>query len=67
MKHYQVMPEGCKPLEVQAASAEMAYRGVCSWYNPGKRVAIMDAATGETVIFFRKLDSAGNLLEIIRE
>ena len=67
MKHYQVMPEGCRHLEVQAATAEMAYRGMCSWYNPNKRVVVTDASTGEVAVFYRKLDSAGNLLEIVRE
>lgn len=67
MKNYIIMPEGCRWSEVQAASAEMAYRSQCCWYNPGKRVAVRDTTTGETVIFTRRLDNAGNLLEVVQE
>lgn len=67
MKTFTIMPEGCRWSEVQAASAEMAYRGACCWYNPGTRVAVRDNATGATVIFTRRLDNAGNLLEVVQE
>ena len=67
MKNYIIMPEGCRWSEVQAASAKMAYRSQCCWYSPGKRVAVRDTTTGETVIFTRRLDNAGNLLEVVQE
>ena len=67
MKNYIIMPEGCRWSEVQAASAEMAYCSQCCWYSPGKRVAVRDTTTGETVIFIRRLNNAGNLLEVVQE
>lgn len=67
MKNYIIMPEGCRWSEVQAASAEMAYSSQCCWYSPGKRVAVRDTTTGETVIFTRRLDNAGNLLEVVQK
>ena len=65
MNNYIIMPEGTKWSEEAAADPKTAYSLVCSWYKPSTKVAIMDKATGKTVIFTRKLDSAGNLIEVI--
>ena len=67
MKKYIIMPEGCRWSETTATSAEMAYRGACCWYSPRTRIAVRDAETGETAIFTRRLDNAGNLLEVVQE
>lgn len=67
MTKYTVAPEGCRWSEVDAASAEMAYRSVCSWYNPKTRIAIINQATGQAVTFTRQLDGAGNLVKISQE
>lgn len=66
MKKYIIAPERDRFSEVSASNAEMAYRGVCCWYNPGRRVAVIDAETMETVIFTRTLDENGNLSEVRR-
>lgn len=44
----------------------MAYSGVCCWFTPEKRVTVYDTTTGAAVIFSRKLDKAGNLVEVVR-
>ena len=67
MNKYIVAPEGCKWSEVNAASAEMAYRSVCSWYSPATRIMIVNQATGQAVTFTRQLDGAGNLVKICQE
>lgn len=59
-----VCPEGCNWSEVDATTAEMAYCGVCSWYSPKTRIAVIDRANGHTAVFTRELDSAGNLVKI---
>ena len=64
MRKFIVVPEGCRWSEVEAMKAESAYRGVCCWYNPDKRVAVIDPATGNTLIFTRELDKAGNLVKV---
>lgn len=64
MKQFIVMPEKCRFYTVEAMTAETAYRGICTWYNPEKPVAIMDAESGSTVIFKRQLDASGNLVKI---
>ncbi len=64
MKQFVVMPEKCRFYTVDAMTVEMAYRDICSWYSPEKPIAIMDAATGATVVYTRQLDSAGNLVQI---
>lgn len=66
MKKYIIMPEGCRWMEIEATSAEMAYSGVCCWFTPEKRVTVYDTTTGAAVIFSRKLDKAGNLVEVVR-
>ena len=45
----------------------MAYSGVCCWYMPDTRIAVIDAQTGQAVIFPRTLDGAGNLTAINRQ
>ena len=64
MRKFIVAPEGCRRSEVEAMTAESAYRGVCSWYSPNKRIAIIDPATGNTLIYTRELDKAGNLVKV---
>ena len=63
-RQFIVMPEKCRFYTVDAQNAEMVYRGICSDYSPETPVAIMDTATGKTVIFTRSLDNSGNLLQI---
>ena len=65
MNKYIIMPEGCHWSEREAANHEAAYCFECSWYKPSTRVAVMDLKTGETRIFSRKLDPAGNLIEVV--
>ncbi|MBO5032409.1 MAG: hypothetical protein J6D08_11080 [Lachnospiraceae bacterium] len=67
MARFTICPEGCKWSQVDAASAEMAYRSVCSWYNPKTRIAVINQATGQAVTFTRQLDGAGNLVKIFQE
>ena len=55
MKKFLVMPERSRFFEVDATTAEMAFRGVCSWYSYGKTIAILDRETAETKVFiFRR-------------
>ena len=61
---YVVMPEKCRFYTVDAQNAEIVYRGICANYSPKTPVAIMDTATGKTVIFTRTIDNSGNLLQI---
>lgn len=63
---YLIIPEGCRWTETEAQTPEGAYTGVCCWYNPGTRIAVINTATSEAAIFTRQLDSAGNLQEITR-
>ena len=67
MRKYYIAPEGCRWTETEAATAEMAYSGVCCWYMPDTRIAVIDAQTGQAEIFTRTLDSAGNLTAIHRQ
>ena len=67
MKKYYILPDHCKWTETEAASAEAAYSTVGVWYDPGTRIAVIDAETGQANIFTRTLDAAGNLIEINRE
>ena len=64
MKTFTIMPEGCRWYNVTAATAEMAYRGVCCFFNPSRKIAIRDAETGTTQIFTRHVDSTGRTVEI---
>lgn len=64
MARFIVMPEHCRWTEVEANSAEIAYRSECSWYMPGKRIAVYNAATGETIIYTRRLDVDGNMIKL---
>lgn len=51
MKKFLIMPERGRFFEVDAITAEMAFRGVCSWYSYGKTIAILDRETAETKVF----------------
>jgi len=62
-----ICPEGCKWSEVEASSAETAYRAVCSWYSPRTRIAVINRANGITAVFTREIDSAGNLVKVNAE
>lgn len=66
MAKYLIMPEGGKWYEVEAQTAETAFRGVCCWYGNNKQIAIRNTETGETVIFSRSLDEVGNIKEVKR-
>ncbi len=67
MHTYLIMPEGCRWLEVYYTTPEMAYRSVCSDYPPKKRIAVLDMETGAATVYTRTLDSAGNVLDVIKE
>lgn len=64
MFKFMVYPEKCRAFEIDAASAEMAYRSICSFYNPAARIAIINVETRETAIFTRDIDNAGNMVNI---
>ena len=65
MRTYLIMPEHCTFLNINATSPEMAYGAVCNLYSARNRVAVMDTITNETRVYTRRLDSDGNLIEII--
>ena len=65
MHTYLVMPEHCDFININATSSEMAYGTVCNWYSARNRIAVMDTTTNETRVYTRRLDSNGNLIEII--
>lgn len=54
MNKYMIMPEHCKWMEVEAKTHEMAYRGICSWFNYDRRIAVMDMNTKVTKVFRMK-------------
>lgn len=64
MKTFTIMPEGCRWYNVTAATAEMAYRGVCCFFNPSRKIAVRDAETGSTKVFIQRIDMNGLLLEV---
>lgn len=66
MRKYYILPDGCKWTETEAANAEAAYSAICCWYGTQKRIAVIDAETGQAAIFTRTLDAAGNLTAINR-
>lgn len=66
MFKFMVYPEKCRAFEIDAANAEIAYRSVCSFYNPATRVVIINNETRETAIFTRDIDNAGNMVNITR-
>lgn len=65
-KLFLFLPEGHNWRFIHAASAQMAYRAECCWYDPGTKIAVMDAETGQTVVFTRKIDAGGNMT-VMRE
>lgn len=65
MSKYIIIPEGCRWSTQSAADAKTAYCLICSWYSPETRTAVLDPETGETRIFTRVLDPAGNLKKVI--
>lgn len=64
MKKYYILPERGKWIEAEAATAEAAYTSICCWYNPGDRIAVIEADTRKAEVFTRTLDDAGNLQAI---
>ena len=66
MRKYYIAPENCRWMEVEAATAEMAYSGICCWFMSDTRIAVIDAETGQAEIFTRTLDRTGNLTAINR-
>lgn len=50
-------------MKIDAPSAEMAYRNVCCFFNPGTPVAVI-GEDGTVRKFTRKLDASGNLIEL---
>ena len=65
-ERYEIYVNGKYKTEVDAANAEMAYRGWGCCFMPWTPVTIVNKATRESRTFTRKLDNAGNLLEIIQ-
>ena len=51
---------------VTAATPEMAYRLIASDVLPATRVAVYSPETGETTVYSRVLDRAGNITRIIK-
>ncbi len=60
MRKYYICPEGCKWTETEAATAEAAYCAACCWYGIETRIAVIDAETGQAIVFTRDIDAAGN-------
>ena len=53
-------------IEVNAFDAEIAYRTQACWFAPGTWVPVTDQ-DGELIAeFSRRLDNAGNLIEVLR-
>ena len=65
-ERYEIYVNGRYETEVDAANAEMAYRGWGCFINPRTPVTIVNKQTRESRTYTRKLDNAGNLLEVIR-
>lgn len=65
MNKYLIMPEYGRWTEEEAITAEMAYRNVCSWYNPNKKIAVLNIETKEVKIYSRKIDYGKRIVEII--
>lgn len=53
-------------IEVQAFDAEIAYRTQACWFTPDTWVPVTDNAGNLIAEFSRKLDNAGNLIEVLR-
>lgn len=66
MNKYIIAPEGCQWSEQEAATHEAAYSLNCSWYKPGARIAVIDAATGQACIFTRENEANGSLKRVIK-
>ena len=45
MNDYLVIPEKGRFYEVKATTFEMAYAGICYWYNPKRRIATKTKAS----------------------
>ena len=68
MNKYIIAPEGCNWTEQEAETPEAAYSLNCSWYKPGRRIAVIDAATGQACIFTRENGANGNFVtSVIRQ
>lgn len=65
-KRYEIYVNGKLKLSVDAKNAEMAYRSQGCWWLPSTPITIVDSETHESRTFTRRLDNAGNLLEIIQ-
>lgn len=64
MKKYLIMPENCRFYTVTAYNHKMAYSLECCWYNPSRKIAIMDTETGETWFFTREPGPRGEEAQI---
>ncbi len=66
MPKFLLMPEGCTWQEIDRPQQklETIYGLESSFYSPGHRIAIRNQETGETRVFCRELDAAGNLLRV---
>ena len=53
-------------IEVNAFDAEIAYRTQSCWFAPGTWVPVTDKDGNLIAEFSRRLDNAGNLIEVLR-
>lgn len=65
MKVYSISTNGKWHFDTMAYSHEMAYRGICSFFDDKTVVTVTDKATNKTQSFSRETDKAGNLIRII--
>ncbi|MBR2545377.1 MAG: hypothetical protein IKE93_04360 [Erysipelotrichaceae bacterium] len=67
MGKFLIMPEGLSWQEVErpVTDLETVYKMECSFYKPSHRIAVRNEDTQEVRIFSRRLDTSGNLNEII--
>lgn len=64
-ERFEIYVNGKYKTEVDAANAEMVYRGWGCFLHPQTPVTIVNKQTRESRTFTRQLDNAGNLLRII--
>lgn len=64
MKKFFYMAEGGRLQTMHFTSPEMVYSAIACYYNPSRKVLVIDAETNEASMFTRKLDENGNLISI---
>jgi hypothetical protein len=66
VKLYQVMPDGGRMFETVATGPEMAYRAVCCFYSPERKIAVHEVGSDVCHVYSRKLDRHGNMVELLQ-